>query len=107
MRFDGSSHTSIHAALPFTREDYFELVEITGRQIAAGKRGFISSEIPPIVAQMGLKPERWIDHVQGFGRRYGGCVGSVLQMHDYSQNMSRHWGKGVSTSAGVYQKHAG
>lgn len=38
MPIDGSSHTDIHFALPFTREDYFDLVDKTGRIIRDDKR---------------------------------------------------------------------
>ena len=33
MPFDGSSHTDIHTALPFTREDYLDSVDKTGRAL--------------------------------------------------------------------------
>jgi len=104
MRFDGSSHTDIHTALPFTREDYFELVDVTGRIIKSGKRGYIASDIPSIVSQLGLNPDKWIDHIQNFGKSYAGCVGTVHKIQNYVKNFNRRWGKGVSTSAGVYQK---
>ena len=76
MAFDGSGHTSIHAALPFAREDYFDLVDKTGRIIRDDKRGFISEELPPIITEFGINPDKWIDHVKHFGRRYGCCAGS-------------------------------
>lgn len=33
MPFDGSSHTDIHTALPFTREDYLDFVDKAGRAL--------------------------------------------------------------------------
>ena len=56
MPFDGSVHTDVRFALPFTREDYFNLVDTTGRLIREDKRGAISSELPTIVARFGIDP---------------------------------------------------
>lgn len=47
MTFDGSAHTDIHCALPFTRQDYFELVDSTGRAIREDKNGFTPITYPP------------------------------------------------------------
>ena len=50
MRFDGGSQTDIHCALPFTQEDYFELVDVTGRILREDKRGYRVRSIFAIVA---------------------------------------------------------
>ena len=41
----------MHTALPFTREDYFELVDVTDRIIREDKRGAIPDEVPAINKQ--------------------------------------------------------
>ena len=102
MPFDGSSHTSVNHALPFTREDYFALVEATGRIIRDDKRGYIASDIPDIVVRLGINPLKWIDHVQNFGRRYGSSAGSVSHMADFARVFERNCGKGVSNSHALY-----
>jgi len=106
MRFDGSSHTDIHAALPFTREDYFQLVDMTGRIIRNDKRGFIPDDIPSVVSRLGIEPDHWIEHIQNFGLRYGHCIGSVEAITDYAGKSDRHWCKGISHSVRCY-RHAG
>ncbi|HEY7773599.1 MAG TPA: transposase [Marinagarivorans sp.] len=98
MPFDGSSHTDIHAALPFTREDYFELVDATGRMIREDKKAFIPSKIPPILLRFGIKPDKWLEQVQNFSRRYGACAGSVACMQDYATAFNKRWCKGVGHS---------
>jgi hypothetical protein len=102
MPFDGSSHTDTHHALPFTREDYFDLVDTTGRILRDDKRGAIASELPAIVSRLGINPNKWIDHVQNFGRRYGSSAGSVARMADYAQVFERNCGKGVACSQALY-----
>lgn len=98
MPFDGSSHTDIHVALPFTREDYFELVDATGRIIREDKKGFIPSEVPPVLLRFGIKPHKWLDHVKNFSRCYGHCAGSVARMENYAAAFDKRWCKGVGVS---------
>ncbi len=50
MPFDGSSHTDIHQALPFTQADYIQLVDSTGRAI-----GIIFCALPSNIISAGLK----------------------------------------------------
>jgi len=98
MPFDGSSHTDVNIALPFTREDYFELVDTTGRIIREDKRGFIPGEVPTLIKRFGLKPDRWLDQVKNFSRRYGACAGCVARMESYSESTGRRWSKGMGTA---------
>jgi hypothetical protein len=102
MPFSGTNRLSIHVALPFTREDYFDLVDRTGRIIREGKRGFISSEIPPLISQLGINPDKWIEHVRFFGERYACSAGSGERLRVYANLLGRAWGKGVCLSESVY-----
>lgn len=102
MPFDGSSHTGVSMALPFTREDYFDLVDKTGRIIREDKNGFIAGETPAIISQLGINPDEWIEHIQGFGRGYSECVGSVEHLRSYAAGFDRLWAKGVGVSSRVY-----
>lgn len=98
MSFDGSSHTDLDVALPFTREDYLDLVDMTGRVIRDDKKGYIPTDLPPLVKQLGIKPSEWLDHVQNFSRRYGACAGHVARMQDYAKAHDKRWCKGVGVS---------
>ncbi len=102
MVFDGSSHTDIHTALPFTQEDYFDLLDMTGRIIRDDKRGFISSATPKVIAKFGINPDKWIDHVKRFGSRYAMCAGAREKIIDYATLFERRWAKGVGSSTKVY-----
>ncbi len=104
MPFDGSSHTDLHTALPFTREDYFQLVDATGRAIRADKKGAISEELPGIVARLGINPDQWIEHIQCFGRSYGSCVGNVQAIAAHASKTGKRWCKGLSHSMSCYRQ---
>jgi hypothetical protein len=104
MPFDGGSHTNIHSALPFTREDYFELVDVTGRIIRGDKRGAIHSDIPSIVERLGIEPDYWIEHIQNFGKTYSACVGSVDAISGYASKSGKSWCKGITHSMCCYRR---
>ncbi len=102
MPFDGSVHTDIHIALPFTLEDYFELIDNTGRAMRDDKRGALNPQTLPLLARMGINPLNWLDHVKSFRSRYGACAGSAQRIGDFAGKNNKRWGKGVGVSARVY-----
>ncbi len=102
MPFDGCAHTSVHMALPFTLEDYFALVDATGRVVRDDKRGALDVGLQPLVVRLGIEPDEWVKHVRNFGRSYGDCAGSVASMTHYAHKKGLCWGKGVSVSRRVY-----
>lgn len=93
--FDGSSHTSINMALPFTLEDYFALVDDTGRCLRDDKRGAISPTAARLINQFGINPDKWIQHIRCFGKTYCHCVGDVKNMRDFAEARQQRWVKGV------------
>jgi len=102
MHFDGSSHTDIHHALPFTFEDYIALVDSTGRVFRQDKRSHIKENIPILVSEMGINPDSWLEHIQNFGRRYAGCVGNEQQLVKFAESKGMRWCKGVGVARQVY-----
>ncbi|SMF33973.1 hypothetical protein SAMN02745866_02151, partial [Alteromonadaceae bacterium Bs31] len=102
MPFDGASKTPINRALPFTREDYFALVDETGRAIREDKRGFIPEHTPKIVSQFGINPDKWLEHIQHFGRRYGTACGSADNMQAFAEIFGRRWSRGCGNSQRSY-----
>ena len=92
MRFDGSSTTDIHSALPFTQEDYFTLVDVTGRSIRDDKKGHIFVQLAPILQRLGVQSKQWIHQVQHFGKSYGCCAGSANNIVEFAAKFERRWG---------------
>jgi len=54
----GSGDTG-KSSLPIQEEDYLELVDLTGRIEARGKRGRIHAKLAPILERIGLTSETW------------------------------------------------
>ena len=76
--------------LPMSVVEYLELLDWTGRQIVAGKRGAIPEALPPILTRLGIATPGWLELASNFGRLYhrvaGGC--SAVQ-RDRTRRTSR------------------
>jgi hypothetical protein len=63
--------------LPMSLHEYLELLDWTGRQMAAGKRGAMPAELEPILVRLGIPADDCLDLTQNFGRLFqrvaGGC----------------------------------
>ncbi|WP_428240244.1 hypothetical protein, partial [Gynuella sp.] len=104
MPFSGRQQDSIHTALPFTREDYFELIDTTGRCLRQDKRGAINPDTEKLISRLGIDPNQWLKHVQSYGRSYGDCAGSRVSLLQYADRFKRRWSKGQKVSLEHYLK---
>ena len=102
MPFSGSKHIPIHNALPFTREDYFDLVDTTSRLVREDNSGFVDESVPPILARFGINPAHWLKHVKFFNLNYSFCVGRIERMREFTALFDRGLGKGSLISRQIY-----
>jgi len=102
MPFSGSAHTFISQALPFTQEDYFDLVDSTGRLVRDDKAGAISAKSTALISRLGINPDKWLDHVTRFNKHYGSCAGSQKKIQEYSLLFGRKWSKGAGFAKLAY-----
>ena len=56
--------------LPMREQDYLQLVDMTGRLVARGKRGCINPELAPILDRLGLSPAQWTLASSAFRQHY-------------------------------------
>jgi hypothetical protein len=55
--------------LPLTEDQYLELLDWTGRQLRADKRGAIPAGLAPILERLDLDPDSWVDTIQLYAPR--------------------------------------
>ena len=89
MPFDGRVHTSIHLALPFTREDYLELVESTGKVVREDKGGAIPDSVIPVLQRFGIDAGLWTEQIQCYGQHFSHCAGRAARMKTYAERFER------------------
>ncbi|MBB3170196.1 transposase [Simiduia aestuariiviva] len=78
--FVGNPRQDMPAGLPFRLTDYLELLDWTGKQIRANKRGAIDAELPPILERLNIDQKHWIYSATQFESRFKGLVGGVYKL---------------------------
>jgi hypothetical protein len=73
-----------------TEGDYIELVDFSGREWHAGKRGRIEANEPKGLTKLGLDKERWTTCFKGIGSGYSRVVGELEELVDIAKQMSQH-----------------
>jgi len=82
--------------LPMTLDDYLRLLDWTGREVRADKRGAIPAELAPILERIQVSKTCWIDLVAGFGHWFRRAVGRPLSMASECERSGRKWLQGIS-----------
>jgi hypothetical protein len=77
--------------ISISEEQYFDLVDRSGREIRAGKRGSINPDLAPILLRIGVKPESWINTVTKFGERFCVAVGSHSNLKKFAEKIGVRW----------------
>ena len=93
--FTGTSGDLNEAGLPFHLADYLLLVDWTGRQWREGKRGAMSSALPPLLDRLQVDVSTWIETVRRFQRGFHDYVGPVEALQRRSETLGRRWLRGV------------
>jgi REP element-mobilizing transposase RayT len=81
--------------IPFTLDDYLQLVDYTGRAIISKTKGYIPDELPAILLRMGLNPNIWLDEIKYFDKWYYKAIGTVETLRKYCLSINQKWIKGL------------
>ena len=91
-----SRRASDQSCLSMSLDDYLQILDWTGRQIKADKRGSIPENLSPILVRLSVVPERWMDSVCEFGRRFRRAVGHPERVLAEAARSGKQWFGGVS-----------
>lgn len=78
MPFDATGR--LRAAIPFSLEDYLELVEVTGRCQHPDKRGKMPQHAPRLLQRLQLDPEQFVECAAKLLLRFGSAVGAPVNL---------------------------
>jgi hypothetical protein len=81
--------------LNLTDEEYFKLVDETGRMIRADKPGYIDPDLPPILSRIGIVPKAWDKLIKQFGK-FTTAAGTVSSLRNFANSHGQKWVKGIS-----------
>jgi REP element-mobilizing transposase RayT len=89
--------------IDFDEEDYYRLVDWTGRAIRDDKRGAIPEELVPILERLKLNPDAWLKSIKYYTRDYFTAVGAIDRIKAYAQSMEKCWFQGQSAAKSNYR----
>ena len=84
--------------LSMTMEEYFDLVDKSGRMIRVDKRGAIESDLRPILLRIGANPQEWAETISSFGDKFSLVAGLLSSLRNFADELGRRWFKGVSAA---------
>ena len=84
---------------PQVLEFYLDLLDWTGRNLAAGKRGAIPDHLEPILQRIGIVSSGWCDLIQQFGRLFKRAVGSPQALANAAKTRGQKYLHGTKTTA--------
>lgn len=82
-------------AIPFEQNDYFALVDWSGRAILDNKRGSIPVDTPAILTRLGIDEKDWLNHIRYFERQFPTVAGNIDKLRELAEQTSRQWIKGM------------
>jgi len=89
-------------AVPIRLQDYFALVDWTGRAIHQDKRGAIPANVKPILRRLGVVEENWVTNTQHFGNRFYRALGRVNQIRCLAGRTGQQWINGLAQARSFY-----
>ena len=102
LGFIGNEHKQSPKGIAFSLLDYLTLVEETGKVIREDKRGYLSEEASPLLQQLGISSDDWLQLAQHFGKQYHQAVGSVAELTAFAAHTDKRWISGHRQQAEMF-----
>ncbi|WMS87517.1 transcription factor IIS helical bundle-like domain-containing protein [Pleionea litopenaei] len=103
MKLTQSSNKTHRHGFNVTEADYLELVDYSGRAIRCDKRGYIPSDLPPILERLNLEPDGFLELMQRDDNIAGlRAVGSPSALTHLLDSLDQRFIKGVGISNRLY-----
>jgi REP element-mobilizing transposase RayT len=93
-----SSDLHRRGILPITAEEYFDLVDQSGRMIRPDKRGAMDAGLAPLLRRIGANPDAWTETISRFGYKFSLVAGLLSNLRNLAHQLGRRWVKGVAAA---------
>jgi hypothetical protein len=77
--------------MSLSEEQYFDLVDRSGRIVRAGKKGSIHPDLEPILVRIGARPESWMDTITKFGEIFHVAAGTHTSLKKFAAKIGVRW----------------
>ena len=82
--------------IPFTFNEYLQLVDWAGRLIRSDKKGSIPPDTPPILRRLGMEQSVLLHYVGSKPQNFPTALGSIVRLRLFAQSLGMKFIKGVS-----------
>ncbi|MCG7934684.1 MAG: transposase, partial [Candidatus Thiodiazotropha taylori] len=89
--------------IDFDQEDYFRLVDWTGRAIRDDKRGSIPKALSPILDRLQLDPDAWLSSIKYYNKDYFTAVGAIDRLRAFAESLEQRWFQGQNAAVNHYR----
>lgn len=89
MPFVGNQRKCMTKGLPFELKDYIDLVDLTGRSLKDGKRGFINNQLPDILKRLNISAGNWLTISKQFTKVFHGAVGTAQVLTEFNDRQHK------------------
>ncbi len=96
------SESGRRGILEMTAEEYFELVDRSGRVTRSDKRGAIDAGLAPILQRIGANPDAWVETVSRFGSKFRLAAGLASSLRRFADRLGRRWFQGIATARAAF-----
>jgi REP element-mobilizing transposase RayT len=86
------------APIDYDLNDYFALIDWTGRAIRDDKKGAIPAHITPLLARLGINEDYWLVHIKHFGHRFPRVAGSLESIQRCAMHVGQQWMQGCAVA---------
>ena len=93
--FVGYPRKDMPAGLPFRLQDYLELVDWSGRIMREDKRGYIPSQLPPLLQRLGMDARHWLYLTKHFESPFKNLVGAAFNVRKACHVLGLNWVHGI------------
>ena len=96
MPFDATGR--FQQGIPFSFEDYLELVDTVGRTIRTDKKGYIPDTTPKILVRLDIDTDTFIEHANRFLKEFGHAIGRPEAMVAHAAKRQTKYLRGIKTA---------
>jgi hypothetical protein len=79
-------------------EEYFDLVDTSGRILHPTKHAAINPDLSPILLRIGANPDAWPDTIAHFSSKFRRAAGLLSSLRNFADQLGRRWLTGVSAA---------
>lgn len=102
--FAESSPLGAEPQLPFTLQDYLELLDSTGRVVHPQRRGAIPPSSARLLEELGLEPGEWLRSVAALQARFRLFIGAPQRVSSLAEQRGWRWIRGQSALRRLYRR---